>query len=527
MFNRKQDKVEPSDQIQGQVEQLAAQLQVLVDAAADRDYSRRINSAKYEGGLGIVAQGINNLLEIMLNQKDWYEGILDAIPFPVSATDMDMNWTFANKAIEPTLPTPNMKREDLIGKPCHTWEGTVCRTKDCGLTRLHNGCPQTNFNHHDDYYHIDASYILDGQGRKIGHLEVVQDITASVRATKYQATEAEQVAVYLQRLAEGDLAFTPDVSAGDQYTQEVRDNFVRINENMQVMIGSLRNLIGQVQEHSQQVAGTSREMSSAASQSAKATQEVAMTIQQVASNAESSATASDEVATTAKDGEKTVNSTVQAMRTIKETVTQAGDKIDQMKVNSAQVGEIVQTIEEIADQTNLLALNAAIEAARAGEQGKGFAVVADEVRKLAERSRVATKEIGALISGVQQGIAEAAGAMDRSLKEVDTGSQQAEEAGKTLKSILAAADSSNDQIKQITNAAESVAAMTEELSAQVEEVTASAQVLNGMAESMKEVAAKFHLPEAGSMGAGGFRQAKSIVASKDRPEKVVYMANRN
>jgi methyl-accepting chemotaxis protein len=153
-----------------------------------------------------------------------------------------------------------------------------------------------------------------------------------------------------------------------------------------------------------------------------------------------------------------------------------------MGTRSEQIGAIVGTIEDIASQTNLLALNAAIEAARAGEHGKGFAVVADEVRKLAERSSAATKEIGELIKGIQQTVADAVAAMNEGSVEVERGVGQANQAGQALTEILSAVREVNRQVAEIANAADRMSGLSSELveatdtvSAVVEENTAATE----------------------------------------------------
>jgi methyl-accepting chemotaxis protein len=248
-------------------------------------------------------------------------------------------------------------------------------------------------------------------------------------------------------------------------------------------------------------------------------------------------------------GEQAVGESSDGMRRISQAVDLTANRVTELGAKSDQIGAIVETIDDIAEQTNLLALNAAIEAARAGEQGKGFAVVADEVRKLAERSSRATKEIAALITEVQKGTEEAVRAMQVGAREVEAGADLAGRSGAALDEIASAVESSNAAanrivksmedmqsassglvsasdaiaaIAQQTNAAaesmtenaemvtdavdsiaaisqensasaEEVSAATEELSAQAEEVIASATALTSMAENLEALASRFRM----------------------------------
>ncbi len=256
----------------------------------------------------------------------------------------------------------------------------------------------------------------------------------------------------------------------------------------------------------------------------------------------------------ANNGAATVRQTVDGMARIKDAVEGAAVKVTELGAKGEQIGAIVETIDDIAEQTNLLALNAAIEAARAGEQGKGFAVVADEVRKLAERSSRATKEIAALIAEVQKGTEEAVKAMQIGAREVESGAGLASRSGAALDEIASAVQSSNAAVARIvrsmddmqvssaglvsasdaiaaiaqeTNAAaesmtgsaeqvaravesiaaiseensasaEEVSAATEEMSAQAEEVVASASTLADMAAGLEALAGRFKLGDSGS-----------------------------
>ncbi|MEI7846867.1 MAG: methyl-accepting chemotaxis protein, partial [Chloroflexota bacterium] len=226
--------------------------------------------------------------------------------------------------------------------------------------------------------------------------------------------------------------------------------------------------------------------------------------------------AADNSKTTIQDavkGGRKVDDTTKGKLIIGDATRDSGDKIAALTQKTDQLGEIAQVIDDIAYQTNLLALNAAIEAARAGEQGKGFAVVADEVRKLAERSSVATKEIGSLIHEIQKTVQEAVVVSTSAAQEINLASidlmDSIEEVAKVVKEnetiTEKLADSSNEVMKAIENiaavseessaAVEEVSASTEEMSAQVEEVTASARMLAEMAHSLQAVVAQFKLEE--------------------------------
>jgi methyl-accepting chemotaxis protein len=300
------------------------------------------------------------------------------------------------------------------------------------------------------------------------------------------------------------------------------------------------------------VAKGAQEQAKAISMASQITSRINTAIEQVAANAQAVTRDSAQAATYSRDGAKTVKETITGMEAIRSKVGLSAAKVEEMGTRSEEIGAIVETIEDIASQTNLLALNAAIEAARAGEQGKGFAVVADEVRKLAERSSLATKEIAALIKGIQKTVSEAVTAMQASAAEVESGVTRAQSAGEVLDNILGAAESVYKQAEEAGNAAakvsaaaaelveavdsvsavieentaateemaansteltqaieniasvseensaavEEVSASTEEVSAQVEEVSASATSLMEMAANLQKVVSRFKL-EAG------------------------------
>ena len=218
----------------------------------------------------------------------------------------------------------------------------------------------------------------------------------------------------------------------------------------------LSNAIEQIANGSQEQANSVKETSSIINQVSLATNEVA-------SSAQNATDSSTQASQAARNGAEMVSQTVEGMGKIRTAVEEASNRITDLGDQSEEIGKIVAVIDDIAAQTNLLALNAAIEAARAGEQGRGFAVVADEVRGLAERVTDATKEIANLIDNIQKGVNDSIKAVEEGTREVGEGVQLAEQAGEAINNILDSVEQVGVQIEQISASAEQVSASSDQM----------------------------------------------------------------
>ena len=227
----------------------------------------------------------------------------------------------------------------------------------------------------------------------------------------------------------------------------------------------------QVQGTSKQIADGTNQVSSQSVSVATATEEMAATSTEIAHNCVIAVTEAQHTTESAQAGVAVVERTISTMNNISRRVTDAARTVEALGRRSDEIGEIIGTIEDIADQTNLLALNAAIEAARAGEQGRGFAVVADEVRALAERTTKATRTIGEMIAAIQGETGSAVASMKQGVDEVALGAEEARRSGDALKQILRQVGDVTSQLNQIATAAEEQTATTHEISGNMMRIT--------------------------------------------------------
>jgi methyl-accepting chemotaxis protein len=258
--------------------------------------------------------------------------------------------------------------------------------------------------------------------------------------------------------AEGDLTVKAEVTA--DALGSVADAFNLMINGLTALVSQASSVAHEIQSSTSDILQASERMRRGAEQqtaqiqgASGAVNEMSHTIQRMAENAEAATQASLKATQAAVKGGSSVAETIKGMQRIRAAVQTTGKKIKGLGERSLEIGAIIEVINEIATQTNLLALNAAIEAARAGEQGKGFAVVADEVRKLAERAARATKDITSLIKGIQVETSEAVTVMEEGTREVEEGTKLADQAGAALREIEQIVKQTSGLVTDITNSA--------------------------------------------------------------------------
>ncbi|WP_043645711.1 methyl-accepting chemotaxis protein [Fundidesulfovibrio putealis] len=413
----------------------------LARRAAAGEMSLRIRSSSRDE-VGELGQAFDFLLDKIESVLVLNRAVLDAIPDPVYLVDKEGKIFLANQA---TARFSGRTLEDIHGASCADLfrsthhQGNACPAQDPAETdRDREEIMICDLVGDTVCFQPFADTVRDKQGREMGVIEVLRDVTTLVRKEEEIKTGFERLSVVHVELGEAA---------------------ARIAETS----GEVTSQVGQV-------ASGARLQTERVGETVISMGQLRETILEVSRNAASAAGQAELARAKAQDGASIVGESVKAIGVVHTLAGKLKTDVSALGQQASAIGQIINVITDIADQTNLLALNAAIEAARAGEAGRGFAVVADEVRKLAEKTMKATTEVSSAIASIQQGVEGNIRGMDQAVEAVETATSLANRSGQALEEIVPLVDATSDQVRSIATAAEEQSATCEEIGRNVDNV---------------------------------------------------------
>ncbi|GJQ64666.1 MAG: hypothetical protein SCALA702_37190 [Melioribacteraceae bacterium] len=468
---------------------------------------------------GVLADSFNAMSAKIQIQTEY----LNNLPTPVMAMDTDFNITYINKAgAEITGKT----QHEILGQKCYENMLTNdCNTKNCTCANamkydeMHESETIARPNNNEISILYKGVATKNHDGEIVGALEFITDITAAKEKQVYLDESTRKMLSEMEKFADGNLLVNLDPEHKNEIIDQLFQGFNNSAQNIRKMLLQVSEVVMATVTAATQISSSTEEMAAGAQEQNAQTNEVAASIEEMAATvAETSQNivltnkAAQESRDLAATGQNIIESTIDGMKSIEIVVNEASEIISQLGDSSEQIGQIVQVINDIADQTNLLALNAAIEAARAGEHGRGFAVVADEVRKLAERTTVATKEIVGMVTKIQTDSENAVEAIAKGNSQVSDGMQKAMKAGSSMNEIVLSSDKvlgissqvavageqQSATISEISNSIQSINNVAYEASQGVQQIAGATNSLNQLTEELKSTIERFDLGVSGN-----------------------------
>ncbi len=425
------------------LEQVMRDVEKLAGNVLSGRFRERLDAESLPGSFGQLANAVNSL-------GNAYTGVMDALPVPLMACDKTNSILFLNRAAQGALGG------ELTGTKCSGHlKAAECGTDKClgACAMARNGAYAAETAIHPQDKRMDVSVtampLHNLQNDVVGYLEVITDLSA----IKAQQTTMLRVA---------------------HEASEISDRVAAASEQLAAQV--------------EQISRGAEMQRARVESTATAMEEMNSTVLEVARNAGQASERSEGTRQKAEAGANLVNQVVQSINTVNKVAVTLQENMQELGKQAESIGGVMNVISDIADQTNLLALNAAIEAARAGEAGRGFAVVADEVRKLAEKTMSATHEVGASISAIQQSTRVNIGEVGGAVKNINDATGLANASGEALKEIVDLASANSSVVSSIATAAEEQSATSEEINRAVDEINrVVAETTEGMVQSSAAV----------------------------------------
>ncbi len=425
------------------------------DFAADFDVSSKDE-------LGSLSEHMKIMVANMKKELGFSKGILGSMTAPCFVCDTDAKVSYVNSALLELLGH-DRKEGEFIGSSASMLiygderETVVHKVLETREPVLGLELELTSHKNRQLFLKVDAAPLYDLDNQLLGAFELITDLTD---IKNQQVLIESKNSIIEASAAKADKIAEQVSSASEELSAQV-----------------------------EQASRGAEEQKNMAATTASSMEEMNTTVLDVAKNASQAAEASDKVKTTAQSGARTVQDAVKAIADVQRNALGLKKQIANLGQQAEGISKIMNVIDDIADQTNLLALNAAIEAARAGEAGRGFAVVADEVRKLAEKTMGATNEVGRYIQTIQEEVQKNVSSVDKTVESVKGATKQASESGKQLREIVGLVETSSSQISSIASAAEEQSLASEEVTRRVEDINRiSSETSDSMNQSAMAIA---------------------------------------